>query len=253
MIIMAKILNRILLSVFLIAFIAIAGCTTVRDVVMDAVDEDESMVDETPVKLVLFVDYPEDGKENYLAWVSSVAATLQAPEEVLRIRSYDNVDPTLSPNRLVEFEFGSYLDSAAYFSRSEIVDIMADLPNYTTVATVYTYIQRSDYEKTDEGNYPIKGVLLINYPLGGKDAYLAWIDSISSTLVGPSQLKAIASYDNYYGESPHRLVNFEFSSQEDADAYEVLEEVMAIEEELDARAASWVSHTFRLRSDYVNE
>ena len=250
---MTQILKTVSFLVFLIAFIVFAGCTTVRDVVIDAVDEDENVVDETPVKLVLLVDYPEGGKDSYIAWVSSVAATLQAPKEVLRIRSYDNVDPTMSPHRLVEFEFGSYLDSAIYFNRSEIAEIMADIPNHASVSTVHTYIQRSDYEKTEGGNYPIKVVLLIDYPLGGKDAYLSWIDSISSTLVGPSQVKTIASYDNYYGESPHRLVNFEFSSQEDADAYEALEEIMAVEAELDVRTASWVSHTFMLRSDYVNE
>ncbi len=248
-----KILNRMLLIVLLTASIAIAGCTTVRDVVIDAVDEDESMVDETPVKIVLFVDYPEDGKESYIAWVSSVAATLQAPEEVIRIRSYDNVDPTMSPHRLVEFDFASYLDSAAYFNRSEIADIMTDLPNHTSVATVHTYIQRSDYEKSEGGNYPIKSTLLIDYPLGGKEAYLEWLDSVSANVVGPSQLKAIASYDNFFGESPHRLVELEFLSQEEADAYNALEEIMAIETALDVRTANWVSHTFMLRSDYVNE
>ncbi len=118
---------------------------------------------------------------------------------------------------------------------------------------MHTFIQRSDYSKGEEGNWQIKGIYLIDYPLGGKAAYLEWVASISSALVGPPQVKAVSSYDNYYGESPHRLVVLEFISQEDVDAYEELEDIQAIEDELDVRASSWVLHTFELRSDYINE
>ncbi len=118
---------------------------------------------------------------------------------------------------------------------------------------MHTFIQRSNYAKSKEGNYPIKCVSFIDYPLGGKQTYLEWVDSISPVLVGPPQLKAIASYDNYYGESPHRLVESEFSSQEDATAYDELEDIMALELELDVRTSSWTRHTFELRSDYINE
>ena len=230
----------------------ITGCESVKDVMVDTMQPDPSM-EAAAVKLVLLVDYPEGGKDAYIAWVASVAATLQAPEEVVRIRSYDNVDETMSPNRIVEFDFDSFLDSAAYFNRPEIAAIFEDIPNHTSVATMHTFIERSDYDKTDEGNYPIKGVLFINYPLGGKQAYLDWVDSQSSTIVGPTELKAVASYDNYYGGIPHRLVEFEYASQEDADSYAELEEIKALEDELDTRASSWVLHTFQLRSDYINE
>ena len=248
-----QVLYKLFFFVFLIVFVTIAGCTTVRDVVIDAVPEDDSMVDAVPVKIIMFIDYPIGGKDAYIAWVSSVAATLQAPKEVKRIRSYDNQDQTMSPNRLVEFEFESFLDSATYLNRPEISDVLLDIPNYTSVADVHIYIERSDYERSDEADYPIKFVSLIDYPLGGKDEYLAWVASVSSTLVDPPQVKTISSYDNYYGESPHRLFAIEFSSQEDADTYEALEEIQAIEDELDVRAGSWSSHTFELRSDYINE
>lgn len=250
---MTTVMNRMFFIVFLMASVVMAGCTTVSDVVMDATQEDDSMVDADPVKIIMFIDYPIGGKDAYIAWVSSVASTLQAPEEVKRIRSYDNQDQTVSPNRLVEFEFDSFLDSATYLNRPEISDVLLDIPNYSSVADVHIYIERSDYEKTDEADYPIKFISLIDYPLGGKDEYLAWVSSISSTLVDPPQLKRISSYDNYYGESPHRLFTIEFSSQEDADAYEALEEIQAIEDELDVRAGSWSSHIFELRSDYINE
>ena len=252
-----KLVNPFL--IILIALVALTGCEKAQRMVVDGMPADTSM-DETmidteaiPVKFVLLIDYPEGGKDAYIAWIASIAATLQAPEEVVRIRSYDNEDPEMSPNRLVEFDFNSFLDMATYLNRPEIAAILEDIPNHSSVVTVHTFIQRSDYSKGEGGNWPVKGIILVDYPLGGKQAYLEWVASIASTLIGPPELKATASYDNYYGESPHRLVELEFASQEDADAYEELEGIMAIEAELDNQAGSWELHTFELRSDYINE
>ena len=246
-------LGSLFLIISVVTLIALTGCERVQDVVMDSMPPEDITMEVTPVKLVWLIDYPEGGKDAYIAWVASIAATLQAPDEITRIRSYDNQDQTLSPNRLVEFEFNSFLDAAAYLNRPEIAEILGDLPNHTTDVTMHTFIQRSDYAITEKGNYPIKGVYFIDYPLGGKQEYLEWVDSISPVLVGPPQVKLITSYDNYYGESPHRLVEFEFASQEDATAYDELEDIMALEPELDVRTSSWTRHTFELRSDYINE
>ena len=252
-------------NIFLVAVIALVvcmGCGRSQDPLLGAVPPADATMDDTmtemameaiPVKLVWLIDYPEGGKDAYIAWVASVAPTLQAPEEVVRIRSYDNSDPTMSPNRLVEFEFKSFLDAATYLNRPEIAAVLEELPNRSSDTTVHTFIQRSDYEKGEEGDWQIKGVYFIDYPLGEKKAYLDWVDSISATLIEPPQLKSIASYDNYYGESPHRLVELEFASQEDADVYGEIEGVMAVEAELDDRTGSWVEHIFQLRSDYINE
>ena len=250
---MTQKIGSLFLIISVIVLIGLTGCQRVQDVVMDAMPPEDNMVEAIPMKIVLLIDYPEGGKDVYLEWVRSVAPTLQAFEEVRRIRSYDNQDPTMSPNRLVEYEFDSFLEMAAYLNRPEVAAIMSELPNHASDVHLYTFIQRSDYSKTDEGNWPVKGVLLINYPLGGKQAYLDWVESVSSITVGPAQLKTIASYDNYYGETPHRLVEFEFASQEDAEIYEALEDIMAIEAELDNRTGSWSNHTFELRSDYINE
>ncbi len=251
--------GRLFFIFFVAALITLIGCGRVRDKVMDTMSSAaetaiaDNMVESAPVKLVYLIDYPEGGKDAYIAWIASVAATLQAPEEVSRIRSYDNQDQTMSPNRLVEFEFDSFLDAATYLNRPEIAEILSDIPNYTNVAALHTFIQRSDYAKTDEGNWPVKNILLIDYPLGGKQAYLDWVESVSSTIVGPAQLKTIVSYDNYYGESPHRLVAFEFANQEDATAYSELEAIKALEAEMDVRTGRWSQHRFEVRSDYVNE
>lgn len=244
--------NLILLLILIVSVIGLTGCERVQTVVMDSVS-DAPMMESAPVKLVYFIDYPEGGKDAYIEWVSSVVPTLQAPEEVTRIRSYDNEDPTMSPNRLVEFEFDSFLDAAAYLNRADIAEVLEDLPNQSTNVSAYTFIERSDYDKSGEGDYPIKGIYLIDYPLGKKQEYLDWVDSISNILVGPSELKAIASYDNFYGESPNRLVEMEFANQEERETYAAIEGVMAIETELDTRASRWTQHIFISRYDYVNE
>ena len=99
----------------------------------------------------------------------------------------------------------------------------------------------------------VKLVWLINYPLGGKDAYNAWVASVAPTLKARQELKRIASYDNYYGASPHRFVEFESESIEEANAYQETEEVRAVNTELPNRASRVSQLMFELRSDYVNE
>ena len=151
-----------------------------------------------------------------------------------------------------------FLDAATYLNRPEIAASFADLPNHATQVTTYTFIQDVDYTyaKEEAGDWQIKHVYLIDYVLGGKQAYLAYAEDVSTVLIPPTQLKAIASYDNYYGGSPHRLVEIEFATQEDAAAYEALEEVIqTAEAQLEIQAGNWsqVLHKFELRSDYIKE
>ena len=245
--------------IVLIALVALAGCDRGQRVMMDSMPSADATMDDAmtdieaiPVTLVWLVDYPEGAKDVYLEWIASIAPTLQAPAEVNRIRSYDNLEET-TPHRFVEFAFDSFVDAMTYMNRPEIAAVFENLPNHATQVSAHTFIERSDYAKTEADDWPIKGVIFVDYPLGGKAAYLEWVASVSSALVGPTQVKAVSSYDNYNGESPHRLVTLEFASQEDIDAYEELEEIMDIEAELDHQADSWVLHTFELRSDYINE
>ena len=253
-----------LFFVILIALVALAGCDRTQKMIIDEVPSDTSMestmtdMEANPVRLISLIDYPEGGKDVYIEWVASVVETLQAPEEIVRIRSYDNQDPEMSPHRLVEFDFNSFLDAATYLNRPEIAAIFAGLPNHANQVTTYTFILDVDYTyaKEEADDRQIKHVYLIDYFLGGKQAYLEWAKEFSTVLISPTQLKAIASYDNYYGESPHRLVEFEFSTQEDADAYHALEEVIQIAAAtLESQAGNWsqVLHKFELRSDYINE
>ena len=253
-----------LFFIIFIALVALAGCDRAQKVIIDEVPSDTNMDDAVtgmaanPVRLISLIDYPEGGKDVYIEWVASVVETLQTPEEIVRIRSYDNQNPEMSPHRLVEFDFNNFLDAATYLNRPEIAAIFADLPNHANQVTTYTFIMDFDYTyaKEVDDDWQIKHVYLIDYFLGGKQAYLEYATDVSTVLIPPTQLKAIASYDNYYGESPHRLVEFEFATQEDADAYYALEEVIQIAEAtLESQAGNWnqVLHKFELRSDYINE
>ena len=87
-------LGSLFLIISVVTLIALTGCERVQDVVMDSMPPEDITMEVTPVKLVWLIDYPEGGKDAYIAWVASIAATLQAPDEITRIRSYDNQDQT---------------------------------------------------------------------------------------------------------------------------------------------------------------
>ena len=273
-----------MLLVALIALVALVGCEVGRDIVMemmpstdtgmtDAMDimssMDTEIIDATdlipstdtemadmesnPVKLVWLVNYPVGGKDAYLAWIASVAPALLAPEEVNRVASYDTVRGE-NPHRLVEFEFDNYVDAATYLSRPEVAAVFEALPDHSSEVSTHVFVQRSaDYSKDENPSRTVKLVYLVDYPLGGKDAYLAWIASVAPSLQAPEEVKRIASYDNLHGATPHRFVEFEFDSIEEANTYLEREAVDAVSTELPNRTSRSNQLLFELRSDYVNE
>ena len=97
----------------------------------------------------------------------------------------------------------------------------------------------------------VKYVFSVDYPLGGKDKYLAWVKSISKDLAAPAEVRRITSYDDYFGASPHRVIEFEFDSIEDAGKYLGNEKVRAVFEELTNRGLNASVKTLLLRSDYA--
>lgn len=246
-----------LFLILLITLVAFAGCGRTQNITMDGIpDEDTPTPDmETghPVKLVWFINFPEGGKAAYADWAASIAETLVTPEELVRIRSYDNVDLEMRPHRYVELEFDSFLDAATYMNRPEIAAVLEDAPNQATDQTLHTFIQRVESLKGEAGDWKIKNVILMDYSLGGKQAYLDWAASRYPALIEPPELKAAAAYDNYYGVSPHRLITLEFASKAEAVAYKALEARKAFDAEIDNHVHSRVVYTFELISDYINE
>ena len=219
---------------------------------MSSTDTDMEDMEAVPVKLVWLVNYPVGGKDAYIAWIASVAPTLLAPEEVNRVASYDNARGE-NPHRLVEFEFDSYVDAATYLSRPDVAAVFEALPDHSSEVSTHVFVHRSDYSKDEDSSRAIKLVYLVDYPLGGKDAYLEWIASVAPSLQAPAEVKRIASYDNLHGATPHRFVEFEFDSVEEANTYLEREEIHAVTIELPNRATRVAQLMFEQRPDYVNE
>lgn len=263
-------MKRSLWVLFLVSvsvFVGLTGRMSVPNVAMDGQFAEASVIVDPPlqqprlpptgyappVRVVLFADDPEGDKDACLLWFVSVQWALRRPKEIRQIRAYENVDPTLRPRWLIEFEFDRFLDMAAYLNRPEIAEIFEDLPNHLSDVKVQTFIRRSDYANGEKGDWSVKRVFLVNYRRGGKHAYLAWIKSISGALGEIPELKASASYDNYYGAAPHRFAEHAFETLEAVAAYDALEYVKGLRAALDVRTQSWSEHTFVLRSYYHRE
>jgi hypothetical protein len=99
------------------------------------------------IKYVHFIDYPLGQKRAYLDWVRSIADTLQKPDELRRLASYDNAF-SASPQRIVEFSFDSLEDAARYFERPEMIRIFeGELPQHGTNIKIAVMRRLTDYSK----------------------------------------------------------------------------------------------------------
>jgi hypothetical protein len=86
----------------------------------------------------------------------------------------------------------------------------------------------------------IKYVYQIDYPFGEKRKHQEWVRSIADTLQAPGELRWLASYDNVFSATPHRVVEFTFDSLEDAARYFGRKEISLIfQSELPARHQHW--------------
>ncbi len=99
------------------------------------------------IKYVYEIDYPLGQKRAYLEWVRSIADTLQGPDELKRLASYDNVF-SATPNRVIEFTFESLEDAGKYFDRKEIGRILqGELPARGTNIGIKALKLLADYSK----------------------------------------------------------------------------------------------------------
>ena len=245
----------LLLLISALMLSGISGCQNFQKTLVDTIptepSEEDIFIDSTPIKVISLINNREYGKDAYIQWAESTASIWQAPQELVRIRTYANEDSTMNPNLLIEFEFANFADVSKYMSRPEITAVMTDNLNYITNSTVHTFIERSAYSQTDEDNHPIMGVYFINYLPGGRQSYLDWGSAIRAGAISSiPQLKSIYTYENYYSGSPHRLVELGFSSREDVDIY--WRDNKSNIAELDDRVFSWTFHVFELRSVFPN-
>jgi hypothetical protein len=100
----------------------------------------------------------------------------------------------------------------------------------------------------------IKYVYAIDYPLGQKRAYLEWVRGIADTLQAPPELRRLAAYDNYFSASPHRVVEFEFDTMEDAARYFERKEIARIfQADLPVHASNVRISVLKLLGDYPGQ
>ncbi len=101
------------------------------------------------IKYVYSIDYPLGQKRAYLDWVRSIADTLQKPDELKHLASYENVF-SASPQRVVEFSFDSLEAGARYFERPEMIRIFeGELPQHGTNIRITVLKRLTDYTKDD--------------------------------------------------------------------------------------------------------
>lgn len=102
-----------------------------------------------------------------------------------------------------------------------------------------------------KGRPSVKYVVSVDYPVEGKDRYIAWVRSVAEDLKAPAEVRRITSYDDYFGESPQRVVEFEFDSIEDAGKYFANEKVRAVFEKVPDYGLHAKVQMLLLRSDYT--
>ena len=101
------------------------------------------------IKYVYSIDYPPGQKRAYLDWVRSIADTLQKPDELARVASYDNVF-SASPQRVVEFSFDTLEAGAKYFERPEMIRVFeGELPQHGVNIGITVLRRLADYSKGD--------------------------------------------------------------------------------------------------------
>ena len=99
----------------------------------------------------------------------------------------------------------------------------------------------------------VKFVYAIDYPVGHKSEYLDWVKSIKSAIQSPDEIRRVAAYDNYYGGTPHRIVEFEFDDMEAATKYWARPELRDVIEQLVGKGANNQVQVYELRGDYTKQ
>lgn len=119
---------------------------------------------------------------------------------------------------------------------------------FSLLVTVYM-----NANAVDKGT-SIKYLISVDYLAGeeGKQRYLKWVKDNAEILKSYQEVKSITSYDNYYGVTPHRLVEFNFSDMQSAAKFWSYPEVYKILQDLPKHSSVAKVDVFIKRGDYVN-
>jgi len=201
------------------------------------------------IKYVYTIDYPVNGKAEYLDWVKSIVSTLQKPDELVSIASYDNY-LNESPRRVVEFEFADNIDAAKYFDNPDVRNVVDQTVDYGITREILVLKKRSDYNPGEGGRHRIKYSYSLDYGVGNKTAYIEMVKTIAKTLQIPKEVKKIISYDNYFNSSPNRVIEFEFDSMTEAVTYFEMPQIKDVIENSVNMSINHKCLILELRGDY---
>lgn len=201
------------------------------------------------VKYVYTIDYPMGGKAAYLDWVKSIVGTLQKPDELISLASYDNYFNE-TPERVVEFEFANNLDAAKYFDNPEIKNVVEQVIDHGITKGVFVLNKRGDYNLGEKKRSNIKYIFTLDYGVGNRTAYQNMVKTVVETLQTPKEVKRITSYDNYLNSSPNRVIEFEFDSMEDCIKYFEMPEIKSIVDNSVSMSVNHRTSVLRLLKEY---
>ena len=131
-----------------------------------------------------------------------------------------------------------------------VLFLQLSLNSFTDQVNAQTREQRRAMAQV-EPRPRIKYVYGLDYPQGKKGEFLLWMGSITKRLQEPGELKGIASYDNYFGASPHYIVEFEFNNLADAGTYFEREEVRKVFDDIVNRGINIKIQILQLRDDFT--
>jgi hypothetical protein len=77
----------------------------------------------------------------------------------------------------------------------------------------------------------IKAVFSCNYAVGKRQEYIEWTKTIVPILIAPEELKKATAWTNWVGDSPHRVIEFEFEDMKACEKYFAREDVRKITRE----------------------
>ncbi|SMM98605.1 hypothetical protein SPONL_2262 [uncultured Candidatus Thioglobus sp.] len=100
---------------------------------------------------------------------------------------------------------------------------------------------------------PIRYLISIDYLAGedGKQRYLKWVKDNVEVLTSFEEAKSITAYDNYYGVTPHRIVEFNFADMQSAAKYWSYPAVYKILQDLPNHSSIAKIGAFIKRGEYV--
>lgn len=98
----------------------------------------------------------------------------------------------------------------------------------------------------------IKYVYSLDFPVGQKDAYFEWVATVSEVMNAPPEIRRIVTYENYFGASPHRFIEFEFDDAASAARYFARPEVNQVLEEVVNQSRNGQITVLKQKGEFVN-